>query len=63
MVRDHGSLEDGGEVQGTVAAEQASGRTSFNTKHLLGQHITSCSAVLHLFQYSGCSVCDFGQFT
>lgn len=35
MVRDHGSSEGGGKIQGTVAIEKASGRTSRNTKHLL----------------------------
>ena len=35
-VMDRGSSEDGGEVQGTVAVEKASGKSSLNTKHLLG---------------------------
>lgn len=51
VVRDHGSSEDGGEFQGTVAAEQAPGRTFQYKAHSRAAHrqLQCCTAAFSIF--------------
>lgn len=65
MVGDPESWEDGGEIQGTVAAEQASGSTSqYKALSRPAHHQPQCCATpfFNILGATG-SVCDFGQFT